>query len=507
MSRTENTVKNFYFNLVTQILSLFLGFWGRAIFIKTLGSDILGLNSLYGEILSMLSLTDLGLGLAARYSLYKPLAENDSKKIAALITYYKKIYHGIALTILGIGLGIIPFLHHIINSVDPIQGMYLYYIIFLSNTVCSYLVAYKALVITADQKGYIIARYGAILNTIKTICQVISLVLWHNYYIYLLLAVIATLLQNIIVSRITEKRYPFIKRKGVLKEEEKKSLFNNITSVFIYKMASVVFTSTDNTLISIICGLHYVGLYANYKLISYYLEVIISLVFGACSASIGNLMVKEGAEERYIVFDALQTLCQILSVIILGCFYNLVNDFIICWISAEYLVDHSTLICIAINLYMVIVLKPTISFREATGLYSKTKYFMIAASAENLVLSIILGLRWGMAGIFLASAIARLTTYFWYEPKLLYSAFFNKEVFCYYFNLFINLLATLTACCSTHVAISFISISGWFGWIIKAMVSIIISSSVAYVIYRKTSGFRWLYIKILQILKMKPKYN
>ena len=109
-TRTDNVVRNMGVGTFFQILSLVLGFVSRTIFIHILGSEYLGLNSLFTNILTILSFAELGIGNAIIFSMYKPLATKDTKKLKKLIKFYKKTYTTIGLIILGIGLLIIPFI-------------------------------------------------------------------------------------------------------------------------------------------------------------------------------------------------------------------------------------------------------------------------------------------------------------------------------------------------------------------------------------------------------------
>ena len=126
---------------------------------------------------------------------------------------------------------------------------------------------------------------------------------------------------------------------------------------------------------------------------------------------------------------------------------------------------------------------------------------MVAASVENLILSIILGKVMGMAGIFLASAISRLTTYFWYEPKLLYHTFFDMKVKGYYVHIIVNAIATLISCGIISIILHRIIVGGWLGWVFKAFISVSISSIIAIVLYKKTTGFNWLQNKIIMVFR------
>jgi len=145
MGRIENAERNIFFGIIGNIVSFILGFISRTVFIHNLSVTYLGVNGLYTNILSVLSLAELGIGTAMNYSLYKPVAENNYETIKTLMQLYKKIYRIIAIIITVAGLILLPFLKFIIKDPGNISQneLFLYYLIFLFNTVSTYFVSYK----------------------------------------------------------------------------------------------------------------------------------------------------------------------------------------------------------------------------------------------------------------------------------------------------------------------------------------------------------------------------
>lgn len=490
-SRTKNTARNITFGIMNQIVTLLLNFINRTIFIKVLGLGYLGINGLFSDILMMLSMADLGFGTAMAYSFYKPLAEKDNDKIAALIAFYKKVYNFIALGVTIIGLAVIPFLGYIINLEKAIPHVKIYYVFFLANTVISYLFVYKTSIINADQKNYVISKYQMFINFGRIVFQSIFIIITRNYFVYLGIQLCATFANNVFASRKADELYPYIKKSDYrLDNKEKKSIFENMKSIFIYKISGVVLNGTDNTLISIIVGTIWVGLYSNYNLIINALNSFISIIYSSATASIGNLIVNEKPKKRFEIFQSMQSISLIISTFTTVCLFILLNDFIYIWLGTKYILNEYILISIMVNFYIGCVLHPIWSFREATGLYRKTKYIMLIAAAVNLVLSIIMGKFMGMSGILFASAIARLTTYFWYEPKLLFKGYFQEQVRNYYIPLVKNLLLTITSIIIFKIILSNFIINSWTKFIFESVFVSFITLAMVTAVYFRTTGFK-----------------
>ena len=262
-SRTGNAMINALTGSAMQIVNVVLGFISRTIFIYLLNSDYLGVNSLYTNILTVLSFAELGIGSAIVFSLYKPIADKDKTKIQALMKLYKKAYCFIGISVLVMGLCVIPFLPYIIREKPDIkENLTLIYILFLINTSASYFCSYKKTLITANQKDYIVQIYTRIFQLVQIVLQSVFLFFTHQYLTYLVIYIVCTLGQNIALSIKADKMYPFIteKNNAKLSENETKQIFANVKALFVYKIGSVVLNGTDNIIISAIINVGTVGM-------------------------------------------------------------------------------------------------------------------------------------------------------------------------------------------------------------------------------------------------------
>lgn len=501
-SRTKNSIRNIIYRLGAQLFSIILKFVSRSIFIYVLGVEYLSVNGLFSEILQMLSLADLGFGTAMVYSMYKPLAEGDEKKLAQLVSLYKKIYTYIACSISLVGIGLLPFLKYIINLENSITHIEIYYVLYLANTVASYLVVYKTCILTADQKNYLISKYNTIFSLISLVVTTFILYLSRSFLAYLIAQVVITYVHNFYVSHIAEKMYPFINdRVELLSKKEKNTIFNNVKSVFIYKVSSTLIGSTDNTLISVLLGTIIVGYYSNYSMVISNISLLVNICFSSVTASLGNLIVENDKSKNYEVYRSLQLISNIVSCIaVTGC-YLMLSDFIYLWLGEKYVLTNIVVVAIVVNLFFSIVLMPIWSFREATGMYQKTKYIMVATALINLVLSVILGKAIGLAGILIATSIARLTTYFWYEPKLLFSLFFEMNIKHYYLGIIKNIVITIAMIIVCNLLFNKLVVTNWLLFIIKMIGIGLTTLFFTIILYCKDQSFNKAKKLILSVLK------
>ena len=491
VSRSKRTTQNALMGFTYQLVTMVLGFVSRVVFVRTIGIEFLGLNGVFSDVLSLLSMADLGFSTAMAYSFYKPLAEGNEQELISLVAFYKKIYNTIALVVLVLGLFCIPFLRFIVRTDNDIPLLEVYYLFSLINVVASYLFVYKTTLLTADQKDYKVVRIRMVTSIAKVVIQILMLVIFRSYILYLAVATVMGITGNLIASKRAEKEYPYIKKlkgRGISDQNYKGRILENMKSVFIYKLSTTVFSATDNIIISMVVSTVAVGMYSNYLNLSQKLLLMEQILFSSMTASIGNVIAREGAEKKYGVFQSVQSVSLILCGIITNCYCILADDFVGLLYGKEYVLPEIVVIAVTVNAYFACALQPLWLYRDATGLYRKTKYVMLVAAVENIVLSVILGKIMGIAGVIFASAISRLTTYCWYEPRLLFKEYFDKSAGHYFLQMILNMfLCGISIAVSRFIA-AYINVDGLPGFILKGIVTLAFSTAVFMLVYLRTEG-------------------
>lgn len=495
-SRTSNSLKNISANILYQLLNFILSFVSRSVFIHVLGVGYLGINGLFNDVLSMLNLAELGFGTAMTYSMYKPLAEKDYDTLAGLTHFYKKVYRIIAFSIAGIGILLIPILPYLINLEQEIVYLEVYYVLFLASNVASYFVTYKTTVMYADQKNYIFVKYTAYWSIAQVITLTIILLITHNYVFYLCAQVLFVYASNFQKSYIAQKRYPFIGKKVKLPKEKTKGIFKDVGSAFLYKIANVLITATDNTLISVLISTEMVGLYSNYQIIIAKIGTIVSTVFSSLITSLGNLLVEGNNTRKFEVFQTMQSFSLILSTFFATCIFLLEEDFIRIWLGSEFVLGKLALVAIVFNFYFSISIMPITAFREAAGLFRKTKFIMLWTAFFNLSLSILLGNRVGLPGILFATSISKILTSFWYEPRLLFRDYFKKSSYLYFAEILKSICITILTIIIIGCMSFWIVPNSWLQLILKGFLVAGATLGIIILFYYRSTGFKMISVKI-----------
>jgi len=477
----------------------------RTIFIKILNENYLGINGLFSNILSMLSLVELGIGSAIIYSMYKPLAEKNEKEISALMNFYKKIYNCIGVIVTILGLSLIPFLKIIVNNTNNIKNLEFIYILFLLNTSISYFFSYKRSIISADQKEYILSKYRMYFSIIKSILQIIVLYLAKSFILFLFMQILCTFLENIFVSLEVDKIYPFLRhnKKERISNKEKNNIMENVKALTIYKISGTLLDSTDNILISSLLNVNLVGLLSNYTLITNSINMILTQFSSSVTASVGNYIATENSKR----YEELLLLLTFIQYIFFGfsfvCLATLLNPFLTLWIGKKFLLSYPTVFIISLNFFIVGILSPIWTFRTTMGLFKYGKYRPIFTAIINLGISIFLGNKIGIIGILLGTTISRIVTNVWFDPYIVYKYGLKENFTKYLKKLGIYFIICIIDIILINYFISFLN-SNIIGFIFSIIVNIIVFSFSNLFLYR-TYEFKYVIAKVKSIISKKGK--
>ena len=265
-------------------------FISRMVFIHYLSAAYLGVNGLFTDVLGILNFAELGIGTAMIYSLYEPAAKNDEHRLAQLMNLYRLLYRIVAVVVLLVGLALMPFLGFFIKDSSGIEHLRLIYLMYVANSVCSYLLSYKNSIYLAYQKAYVRNLWAQLCDAVKTLFQIVLIVLTGNFILYLAVQFVMQFIPNIIVSVKVDKEFPYLKECRELPEKEKfHGILRNIGAMSFHKLGTVIVRNTDSLLMSSFVGLLSVGIYSNYKLVLSGINNLMDKFSNAFTGSLGNL--------------------------------------------------------------------------------------------------------------------------------------------------------------------------------------------------------------------------
>lgn len=493
--RTKNSIRNAIFGTIRYLLQIIFKFITRTFIILYLGEKFVGVDSLFSSILQILSLAELGFGSALVFSMYKPIADNDVEKVSILMHLYKKVYNIVALLVLILGLCLMPFLGYFVKDGVP-DSINIYWVfgIYLLNSVFGYLLSYKRSLIYAYQRNDIESKVCSITMILLNGIQILLIYLTRNYYAYIVLFPIFTIIENLIIYIVADKIFKLPKTDKKLTDEEKKEISKKIKAMIYHKIGSVVVFSTDNLLISTFIGLTISGRYNNYYLVISSFITLLNVFTKSITASLGNSIVKEDVNKNLSIFYKITILNFIfLGVTItglVGCFQR----FILVWLkNEEYLFSFDIVLLIVLS-YFITGLRTNISiFREVTGTFYNDRYKPIIESVVNFVVSIVLVHYIGLSGIIIGTVASSLLVALPIEIYVVFKHYFQTGFKKYFYYLIKYTLLIIALCVGIYYLNELMPISGIWGFIMMGFISVALSSLMICIFSIKDPNF--LYFK------------
>lgn len=506
MSRLKNTLKNTVSGFILKILTLVLHFASRTIFVLYLGNDFLSVNGLLSSVFSFLNITELGIGAALVYAMYDPIAKNDRNKVKQYLAFYRKVYNILGLTVLGIGVILLPFVNYLVPEETTSVNVYLAFILFVANAVCSYYFYVNRLgFLSAMQQEYRLTISNMLSQIFTVVFQIIALVLFHNYYFYLAVPIIALVVLRYSNGIFIGKWHPYIKEKpiGKLAKEEKRVVFKNTYGLAIAKISAIMNNAVDNIVITAVIGLSTVGPYSNYILIMNMISGFASIGFMAVRPSVGNLHASSTVEHKLEIFHDLRLLSFWVYGICGVCYVCLVQQFIPIWIGGGYLMPLSLAIMVALN-FVVIGLNSAVSiFREGCGLYYHGRYRPIFTALLNIVLSILFGKLWGSTGIIAATTLSILLTTIWYDAYIVYKYVFHARPMRYLFKYSFDIVLIVTIGLISYLLCGLVYNDNILGLILRALICLLAFNILFWLTFNKNASYKKMSHLIFSLINRK----
>ncbi len=428
-SRTINTKRNILASSLMMAMQMLFQFVSRSIIVYALGEEYLGLSSLFTSILQVLNIAELGFSSSVIYFMYKPIAEGNKARVCALLSYLRYIYRIVGTIIFVAGIVITPFVPHIIKGTIPdnINVYFLYFLYLLNTSISYFLFAYKTSLLTALQRLDITKIVNCIVIIFQYSIQIIALLVFHNYYLFVACMIIGTALVNIFNAVVCRKVFPEYNCFGTIEDSSKKEILAKVKGLMICNISGVTYTSLDSIIISAFIGLSSVAIYNNYIVIYSALLSLITLVRHSMQASVGNSIATESIEKNYedlklwqFLFSAIATLCIVGMI----CLYQ---PFMTLWMGSNMLLPMFDVILICAWFMIGVVQQAYFLYLTGSGLWDEMKWSYVFNTCCNLLLNIILGKNIGITGIIIASFVSCFISGTFWQCFIVFKFYFKRS--------------------------------------------------------------------------------
>lgn len=508
--RTINAFRNFITGFAGQALGMLLAFASRTVFIYVLGEEYLGVNGLFSSILSVLSFSELGIGTAITYELFKPIAEKDNEKIRSLMLFYKRAYLLVGSFIFFVGLLLIPALPYIMKETTDLVNVRVIYVLFLVNNAASYwFFAYKQNLLYCLQKNYLNTIISSGMSLLRTIVQIVLLLTLRKtpataFYSYTVSGILLGLASNFVLKLQVDRMYPELREKGAapLTKKQKDHIFKNTAGLTISSLSDIALNATDNLLISAFISVGTVGVYGNYLTLKSYIAKLMDTLFGSIAAGVGDVCAGDDVGKKEELFQVLQFTYFWLYGFSAICFWNLYNVFIAgVWLrDTKWLLPEAAVLLIVVNYLLDGLNGAVYKYRVANGLHWQVKYRYLASAVFNIIISYFLmgvcGL--GVTGAVLGTTVSILIMVS-FDPMLIYRHVFHKGAGEYYKRYLGYLGIILLTAGIAHALCLPFSEYNWTSFLVRLCVSLAVPNGLWILLFRRNRNYRYLKNSMLSL--------
>ena len=496
--------------MILRLYQMVIPFLMRTAMIYIMGVQYLGLNSLFVSIIQILSLAELGVGNAMVFAMYEPIARDDARTICALMKLYRKYYRIIGLLIGTVGLLLTPMVPHLISGEIPGElNIYVLYLLNLAATVLTYwLFAYKNCLLQAHQRNDIASWITAGTYTVQWCLQLLVLVVYHSYYLYLLVSLGIQALNNILSAVIVTRKYPSYKPVGQLDREAVCVINQKIRDLFTAKLGTVVLKSSDTIVLSAFLGLTVLAIYQNYFFIVSSVIAIIEIILSSMMAGLGNSYVLESRQKNYRDLEKFSFLFLWLTGVCTCCFIGMYQPFMEIWVGKELMFGTGEVACFSMYFFTYTLNRLLNVYKDAAGLWHEDRFRPLVTALVNLCLNLLLVNSWRVYGVLLSTVISMaLVGMPWILHNIFTHLFERKMMKAYIRQLIMQILATVASCILVSLICMQIDTNPWICLPLSCAISVIVPNAVFFVLFYKNKLFRLGIQFADQITKKKFKFE
>lgn len=478
--RVRKSLLNARVNLIFYFLSLFFSFFSRKIFLDCLGADFIGLTGTLGNILGYLNLAELGVGTAISFFLFKPIQSRDREKINEILSVFGYLYRKIGEVILGVGIIISFFFPLIFGKTDMGLGIiYFSFFSFLGSSLIGYFINYRQILLSADQKNYLVAIYFQSAGLIKTALQIFLAYHYRNLYAWVAVEFLFGIISCVVLNKKIDKEYPWLATnisQGRLLLKKYPDILNKTKQIFLHKIKDFILRHSDEMFIYIFVSLKMVAFYGNYTMLVGKFILFMNLTLDGITAGVGNLVAENNIKNTIKVFWELMALRYIIAGFMCYSLFFLVQPFIVLWLGSEYMLNNRILFLLLIYSYLLITNGVVFMYLHAYGLYGDI-WAMWAEMLINIGITIWAGINWGLEGLLWAKLISIFLILILWKPYYLFKSGFNMPV-VFYWKGVIRYLSIFIGCFTAgYLLLQILFVNTTFTWTEFICYAVVVSSS------------------------------
>ena len=507
--RIFNVLRNSSYSILSFVFISLLSIFVRKQFTEYLPIELLGIEGLFTNVVSILSLAELGISSVINYSLYKALASNDKNEINIIMNIYRYLYSCVGCFVLFIGVILYFFLPLLLKNEVNISWNYirLGYFIQIFTILSTYFIAYKRSLFSADQKDYKCIKIDTICKSLDNVVRIVAIMSFKSYVLYALSSLFFNILANVIISHNVDKNYKFItKQKITLDDIRSRNFFKDIKNIVVHKIAGILYGGSDSIIVTFLLNLKIAGQMSNYLLIHNGVYSVLSKVFQGIIPSIGNLVYTESKEKSFKVYRTLDLLYTLFGAYICCMYILFFQKFILLFFGKEFLLPESYVWLLALNVFFAMQFENACNYRNTYGSFEKDRLYMVLSAISKVVIAMLFIKEYGIAGLLIGTIIG-LAFIIYGRIIIVFKYILNQSISKYLFRHLIYSAIIVAEILIIRQVITFVNMPlSYTSLILEGILATVLMMLVNVIVFYKTEEFRELlqyFYNVVHIVKQK----
>ncbi|MDD6393069.1 MAG: sugar transporter [Prevotella sp.] len=504
-SRTYKSLLNAKVNLAFYFLSFIVSFLSRKIFLDHLGADFIGLTGTLQNILGFLNLAELGVGASVSYALYKPIAKGNKEEICRIVSVFGCLYRYIGGFVLAAGIVVCVFFPLIFrHTIFEMGIIYFAFFSFLTSSLIGYFVNYRSILLSADQRNYVVIACFQTAMLVKLLVQMALVYHTGNLYLWVAIELVYGIIYASILNWKISKTYPWLSSSialGTQLRRQYPDIVHKTKQVFVHKMKDFLLRQSDQILIFAFVSLKMVAYYGNYTMVIGRITLLFTIMMGGIVAGVGNLVADGDDKKIYRVFWEMAFVHYTIAGIVAFAVYTGIQPLISLWLGGEYLLSRTIVILLLVNTFIMLSRGAVDTFNAAYGNYQDT-WSAWAEGTINIIVTIVTCSIWGLPGILIGKIASLIPIIVIWKPLFLYRTSFHRSIWHYWKNVTLMLLCFAIAFVMSSATSRLLPIEPYQGFLPWTAYCLISTSlfSVVYIaiLYISTDGARSMVRRIIK---------
>lgn len=491
-NRSKNVALNASWAIVSQLVVVIFGIASRKVFLDHLGAELLGVNGLFSDVLSLISFADLGFGTAIMFSMYGPIARKEFSSVASYLLFFKRIYNYVICAVILISVAFVPFLSAVQTDI-PLNELRIYYLLFQISNVIQYVWAYRESYVIACQEERKLSMANLIYAILSNILLIVSIIAFESFISYLVVNIACITIKKVILNVYITRKYPITRLENAkeLQKDEKKSVLRKSMALLVTKIGNLAINQTDSLIVSYMLNVTLWGFASNYLMIKKAIFTITDKIYASVLPSMGNLVAfndKERELNVFLKYDFLNSWLHTFCFVGLAC---LSTPFVSLVFGENVTLSKSFVFVFCLASFIDGLRSPISILREATGSYEVDKWYTIVAAIVNLGLSIPLAHFFGLNGVFIGTIFAMIVLHIFRTFVLFRGGDYSITVVEYLFIVLKHILLGIAVYFTTDFFVGIITgySSGILSFILSLLVVAILPNLLLTVVFNKNAFY------------------